>query len=424
MDQLTGGAAVQASMSCTVCEHGARADGVHDDAPFVQAALEACTLVSVPAAGCGAASVDAVAVYLVGPVTIPADRTLVLDGNITTLPPSRWPLEGNKTLASCTVRTCSYIDLFSGSGNNVTISGSGSIEGGGPVWWHMWADQELMAHRPMLINLRGDDLTIAGSIYVHNSPGMAVGLSNGARHRVSGYRAAVDLPGTRMLGGMRNRTYESANAACLMLSDATSVHVTGVHLVCGDDNIAMNAFAAPFQDVVIEDSYFGWGHGCSIGSMTQAGLHNITVRNVTMNNTGAGIHIKSYLGGGGHVEYTAEGVTMHGVEEPIRLEQNYGGASPPCMPHCNSSRRPFFNVTITRMHADGIPKADLGPYLYGTPDHNSLVLAVNDSSFRTTSGDPVKWQCNHAQVAVHDVIGGPQPGTCIERLVHVHHTYA
>lgn len=396
---------------------------MQDDAPSFQAALDACTLVDVPAAGCGPSSVDAQVVYLVGPVTIPADRTLVLDGNITTLPPSRWPLEGNKTLTSCTVQTCRYIDLFSGH-NNITISGSGSIDGGGPVWWHMWADQVLVAHRPMLINLRGDDLTITGSIYVHNSPGMAVGLSNGARHHVSGYRAAVDLPGSRVLGATRNRTYESANAACLMLSDATSVHVTGVHLVCGDDNIAMNAFAAPFRDVVIEDSFFGWGHGCSIGSMTQAGLHNITVRNVTMNSTGAGIHIKSYLGGGGHVEYSAEGVILHGVEEPIRLEQNYGGANPPCMPHCNSSRRPFFNVTITGMHADGIPKADLGPYLHGTPDRNSLVLLVEDSSFKTASGDAVEWQCDHARVAVHDVIGGPQPGTCVERLVHVNRIYA
>ena len=129
----------------------------------------------------------------------------------------------------------------------------------------------------MLIALTGDDLTITWSIHVHNSPGMAVGLSGGSQHRVHGYRVSVDLPG---LQATRNRTYESVNAACLMLSDATNVHVSGVHLVCGDDNIAMNAEGAPFRDVLIEDSYFGWGarllnwiydggHGCSIRSMTQ-----------------------------------------------------------------------------------------------------------------------------------------------------------
>ena len=114
------------------------------------------------------------------------------------------------------------------------------------------------------------------------------------------------------------------------------------------------------------------------------------------------------------MEYTAEDITLHGVEKPISLDQNYGGAKPPCMPHCNSSRRPFFNVSVTRMHADGIPKAILGPYLYGTPDRGSLVLAVKDSTFTTTSGESVQWQCTHAQVTVHDVKGGPKPGTCVE----------
>ena len=42
--------------------------------------------------------------------------------------------------------------------------------------------------------------------------------------------------------------------------------------------------------------------------------------------------------------------------------------------------------TRALLDADGIPKADLGPYLYGTPDRGSLVLAVKDSTFATTSG--------------------------------------
>ena len=189
-------------------------------------------------------------------------------------------------------------------------------------------------------------------------------------------------------------------------------HVSGVRLSCGDDNIAMNAFAVPFQDVLIEDSYFGWGHGVSIGSMTQAGLHNITVRNVVMNGTGGGIHIKSYIGGGGSVSYRAENITLHGVEEPIKLEQHYGGAKPPCMPHCNTSRRPFFNVSITGMHADGIPKADLGPFLNGTTDPGALILTVTNSSFKTASGDPVEWKCTNADVTVRGVDPPPKPGSC------------
>lgn len=252
--------------SCSICAHGAHGDGVHDDASALRAALAACSAVIIPADGCVGGGVAAehashghrvrLAVYLLGPVAIPSGRHLIVDGNVTTLTPERWPLEGNRSLPGCTVSTCRYQDLLSGS-DNITISGAGTIEGGGPRWWHMWATQTLAAHRPMLINLLGDDLAVF-DIYVHNSPGMAVGLSRGSRHRVHGLRASVDLPGAA-LGDTRNRTYESANAACLMLSDASDVHVSNVHLVCGDDNIAMNAYATPFKNAVVSASYFGWG---------------------------------------------------------------------------------------------------------------------------------------------------------------------
>ena len=108
---------------------------------------------------------------------------------------------------------------------------------------NVWATNALVAHRPMLVSLGGDDLTLS-DINIHNPPMEGAGLSSGSRHRVHGYRASVDLP-------------ESANAACLMLSDASDVHVSHVRLDCGDDNIAMNAESREFKDAVIENSYFG-----------------------------------------------------------------------------------------------------------------------------------------------------------------------
>ena len=125
---------------------------------------------------------------------------------------------------------------------------------------NLWATNALMAHRPMLVSLGGDDLTLSG-ITIHNPPMEGAGLSSGSRHRVHGYRASVDLPGLQAVRSTQpRRTYESANAACLMLSDASDVHVSHVNLVCGDDNIAMNAESREFKDAVIENSYFGWGH--------------------------------------------------------------------------------------------------------------------------------------------------------------------
>ena len=58
-----------------MCAHGAKADGVHDDGPAVQAALASCSEVVIPAEGCGTATAasSAAALFLVGPVVIPSD---------------------------------------------------------------------------------------------------------------------------------------------------------------------------------------------------------------------------------------------------------------------------------------------------------------------------------------------------------------
>ena len=76
--------AVHLEAACSVCAHGAKADGVHDDGPAVQAALASCSEVVIPAEGCGTATAasSAAALFLVGPVVIPSDRTLRILGNV------------------------------------------------------------------------------------------------------------------------------------------------------------------------------------------------------------------------------------------------------------------------------------------------------------------------------------------------------
>ena len=138
------------------------------------------------------------------------------------------------------------------------------------------------------------------------------------------------------------------------------------------------------------------------------------MRNTVWNQTEAGIKVKSYVGGGGPVEYSAINVSLHGVPAPIELDQHYGGAKPPCMPHCSASHRPVFTVEIVGMHADGIPlghlHAPLGPSLNGTAGPNAIVLTVSDSTFITADGKPALWRCENAHITARGVV--PMPGTC------------
>ena len=117
------------------------------------------------------------------------------------------------------------------------------------------------------------------------------------------------------------------------------------------------------------------------------------------------------------------------MEDPIDLDQHYGGAKPPCMPHCDTKKKPLYKVEVVGMHADGIPKADLGPHLNGTANPNSIVLTVSDSDFTTAhGGKPASWRCENARINARNVL--PMPGTCpkkteqLRQIATAHSSYS
>ena len=58
------------------------------------------------------------------------------------------------------------------------------------------------------------------------------------------------------------------------LSVSLTLEVSPLQFTTGDDNIAGHA-----NDTLVEDSYFGSGHGASIGSLCDSYIRNFTVRN-------------------------------------------------------------------------------------------------------------------------------------------------
>jgi polygalacturonase len=89
----------------------------------------------------------------------------------------------------------------------------------------------------------------------------------------------------------------------------------------GDDDIVIKSGGT---NVLIENCTIKHGHGISIGSETTVGVHNMLVRNCTMEGTDNGIRIKSMRGAGGIVEnirYTQ--IRMKNVENAIVLDLGY-----------------------------------------------------------------------------------------------------
>ena len=128
----------QASHVCNVLDHGAVGDNVTEDTRAVQSAISAC----YPG---GTVLLPRGKVYLLRPVNLPSHTELRVDGDIAAWRDIKtWP---NSTVASC---SCSPYQtprsqiiqapqraslLNSVNATNVTISGSGTIDGQGWRWW-------------------------------------------------------------------------------------------------------------------------------------------------------------------------------------------------------------------------------------------------------------------------------------------------
>jgi polygalacturonase len=218
-----------------------------------------------------------------------------------------------------------FIPFISGKDvEEVTFTGSGTIDGNGQVWWPEAekARQKKSGYtlpRPNLVvierskNLRFENFTLQNSPKFHLVPSDCddVVISNVtflAPERAAN-TDAMDPSGHRYL-------------------------ITKCHVDVGDDNIAIKAGKkqadGQFQseDFLITDCTFVHGHGMSIGSETVGGVRNVTVKNCTFENTENGIRIKSDTRRGGIVEnLVCDNITMKNVNPAITLTCVYQGTS-------------------------------------------------------------------------------------------------
>ena len=128
------------------------------------------------------------------------------------------------------------------------------------------------------------------------------------------------------------------------LSVSPTLEVSPLQFTTGDDNIAGHA-----NDTLVEDSYFGSGHGASIGSLCDSYIRNFTVRNCSFHGTTAATRIKSHPGCGGHVwDVRYEDLTLHDCPTAIQLNQFYF-AKPGDKPATMRFERIYFvNITAHR----------------------------------------------------------------------------
>lgn len=296
--------------------------------------------------------------FLIGPVNIPAGVTLLVDAGATVVA-SRDPRLYDMTPGSCGLvnnqpEGCKAV-ISVNHAPHAAIMGEGVIDGRGgerllnatTTWWEL-AEKARSGGRqqvPRLIVADGSDDFTLYRLTLRNSANFHVVYRHGRGFTVWGLK--IDTPRT------------ARNTDGLDPGPAEDVTVTHSLIRTGDDNIAIKGSDGGVAFMSVVDNHFYDGHGMSIGSETVGGVHDILVRNLSLDGPDNGIRIKSNPSRGGLVERVEyNDVCIRNSKRPIVLDTHYenAGANMDLYPQFRNIR--LENVRVSGGGAVGVEGLD------------------------------------------------------------------
>ena len=288
---------------CVVTDYGAKGDGKADDTRAIQAAFDHCGH-----SGGGTIIIPAPKTFLIFSVHFTSNhQELHIEEGATLLGSDdikAW--DGGKVGSALIVAQPTGKDQK--TMEHVAITGGGKVDGQGLLFWRGRVNN---VFRPHTVDFK------------HVNTGMITGptFTRNPNHVLELYCDNCELSYISVLNPPSTGVCEQTTT-CSHNTDAVDVHGTpfyihNVNFTTGDDNVAVHA-----NHTLVEDSYFGTGHGASIGSMCDESITNLTVRNMTFVGTTSGCKIKAHPQCHGHVwDIKYYDIVMHGVQLPINLDQ-------------------------------------------------------------------------------------------------------
>jgi polygalacturonase len=354
------GANASAAKVCAVRQYGAKGDGTTNDAVAIQKAIDDCSGTHQ-----GIVLLDGGFVYVSSPLVLKSRMTLrIAEG--TTLAGStdhadypdkkEFKDKGKQALLTAT------------NAEDVTIDGTGVIDGRGESWWDKPHDP-----RPRLIVFDHCKNVHMSGVTVENSPMWQI---------VPYYSDNVTFTNMKVLAPQRSHNTDGVDPF-----SSSNIVIDHLTIDTGDDNVAIKSGQpdspgsdGPSRHIVITDCTFLHGHGLSIGSEIAGGVQDVRAERIHFKGTDQGIRVKSNRDRGnaaiGH--FIFRDITMEDVRTPILISEFY-----PKVPETISEEKvtrltPFFDdIAIENVTAAGARQAALIVGLPESPIQNLKLIHVH-----------------------------------------------
>ncbi|HEY3898344.1 MAG TPA: glycoside hydrolase family 28 protein [Chthoniobacter sp.] len=349
----------------SIVDFGAKGDGMTMNTDAIRAAIAACAK-----AGGGRVTIPA-GTFLSGPFELASHMALVLQKGAVLQATGKFSDFG---LPDPLPATQDEINAYrkkippfiAGTDlKDIAILGEGVIDGAGAPWWAKSdvvsmrsvpvanpanpsapPEKPLYVPRPHLIVLRNCERVHVQGVTLRNSPMF---------HLVPHHCHHVLIEDVTIVAPANSPNTDGIDPA-----NSSNIVIQRCTIDTGDDNIAIKGGGVggePTEKVFIHDCKFLHGHGVSIGSETEAGVHNVEVRHCTFENTGTALRIKSSRTRGGKVSAIRyQDITMKDVEVAITVSLFYDDRQSALKPEEKpvSERTPqIADISFTDIVCDG-----------------------------------------------------------------------
>jgi polygalacturonase len=261
--------------------------------------------------------------------------------------------------------------------HDIEISGEGTIDGQGDVWWDAFDADRRMTHRPNMIRIVRCTRLLVRDVWLKDSPMF---------HLIPEDCTDVTIENIYI-----SAPFDSPNTDGIDFSGWNYL-ITGCTIDTGDDHIVAKP-SSPRKpgnkNITIHNCTLLHGRGICIGSTTTSGTEDMTVSYCTFDGADYGIHIKSGRDRGGLVQRIRyENITMKNVQLPIYIQSYYASERRPRDLRKDVARpitttTPIYrDITIRNVTATDCPTAGRIQCLPEMPIVNLTLDNVHISSVR------------------------------------------
>ncbi len=345
-------------------DYGAKGDGTTLNTQAIQSAIDAASLHG------STVTLDP-GTYLTGSLFLKSNVTLDIPNGVTLIGSEKledYPMLPTRIAGIEMTWPAALIN--SRDQHNVTITGHGTIDGDGPIWWKSYWDLRA-TYEPRGLRWASDyDARRPRLILLQNSSN--VHLGGGLLLKRSGFWTVQILYSHDItVDGVTIRNNEGGKGPSTDGIDIDSSHdilVEHADIDVNDDALCLKAgrdsdglrVNRPTENVVLRDSIIRHGAAAiTIGSETSGGFRNIEAYNLTaLSGVPSGVLFKSAHTRGGYAkDIRIHDLTLEGVAVPIHITMNWNPSySYATLPADIKNPPPYYITLTTKVPANqGLP---------------------------------------------------------------------